>query len=147
MYGSNQKREGHINLRKIAGTPAGCPRDTRRDKQGSTGRVSRGLPVVYYRKTDQKRAFLPGHRPGVPGTPGRPGGFQKSYVIFSYVPFLLPIQAVKVPICGGFPVENTTNKQPPQGSSKGDFSVRVRFRGVLSTVEEVLRVRFCRSLS
>ena len=33
---------------------------------------------------------MPGHRPGVPGTPGHPGGFQKIYVIFSYVPFLLP---------------------------------------------------------
>ena len=33
---------------------------------------------------------MPGHRPGVPGTPGRPGGFQKIYVIFPSVPFLLP---------------------------------------------------------
>ena len=33
---------------------------------------------------------MPGHRPGVPRTPGHPGGFQKIYVIFSYVPFLLP---------------------------------------------------------
>ena len=33
---------------------------------------------------------MPGYRPGVPGTPGHPGGFQKIYVIFSYVPFLLP---------------------------------------------------------
>ena len=37
---------------------------------------------------------MPGHRPGVPGTPGRPGRFQKFYVIFSYVPFLLPIKEV-----------------------------------------------------
>ena len=36
---------------------------------------------------------MPGHRPGVPGTPGHPGGFQKIYVIVSYVPFLLPINA------------------------------------------------------
>ena len=35
---------------------------------------------------------MSGHRPGVPGTPGRPGAFQKFYVIFSYVPFLLPRQ-------------------------------------------------------
>ena len=78
-----------MNLRKIPGTPAGCPWDTRRDKQGSTGRCPRDFPVIYCRKTD-RRAFLPGHRPGVPGTPGHPGGVQKIYVIFSYVPFLLP---------------------------------------------------------
>ena len=34
-------------------------------------------------------------------------------------------------------------KQPPQSSSKGNFFVRVRFGRVPSTVEEVLRVRFC----
>ena len=33
-------------------------------------------------------------------------------------------------------------KQPPQSSIKGNFYVRVRFRGVSSTVEEVVRVRF-----
>ena len=38
---------------------------------------------------------MPGHRPGVPGTPGHPGGFQKINVIFSYVPFLLPISEPK----------------------------------------------------
>ena len=52
--------------------------------------VSHKLPVVYYRKIDRKRDILPGHRPGAPGTPGRPGDFQEFYVIFSYVPFLLP---------------------------------------------------------
>ena len=34
---------------------------------------------------------MPGHRPGVSVTPGRPVGFQKLSVIFSDVPFLLPI--------------------------------------------------------
>ena len=29
--------------------------------------MSQGLPVVYYRKTDQKRAFLPGHGRVSPG--------------------------------------------------------------------------------
>ena len=34
-------------------------------------------------------------------------------------------------------------KQPPQSSSKaGNFFVQVRFGGVSSTVEEVVRVRF-----
>ena len=38
-------------------------------------------------------------------------------------------------------------RQPPQSSSKGSFFVRVRFGGVPSTVEEVVRVRFCCLLS
>ena len=38
-------------------------------------------------------------------------------------------------------------KQPPQSFSKGNFFVRVRFGGVPSTVEEVVRVRFCCLLS
>ena len=47
------------------------------------------------------------------------------------VRFLVRFPAVKVPIFGGFPVENPTNKkQPPQSSSKGNFFVRVRFGGV-----------------
>ena len=81
-----QERTRHINLRKIPGTPAGCPWDTRRDKQVSTGRCPRNFLLF----TIEELPFLPGHRPGVPGTPERPGDFQKIYVIFSYVPFLLP---------------------------------------------------------
>ena len=38
-------------------------------------------------------------------------------------------------------------KQPPQSSSKENFFVRVRFGGVPSTVEEVVRVRLCCLLS
>ena len=53
--------------------------------------VERSEPLSC-RQTDRKKALLLGHRPGVPGTPGRPGGFQKIYVCFSYMPFLLPIQ-------------------------------------------------------
>ena len=86
------------------------PRDTGRvslgHPAGQTGvyrPVSQGLPVIYYRKIDRKRAFLPGHRPGVPGTSGRPGGFRKFYVILSYVPFLLPINFhCWVRVLGGF---------------------------------------------
>ena len=47
-YNQERKRR-HMNLRKIVGAPAGCPWNTRWDKQGSTGRspaVSHGLPVV-----------------------------------------------------------------------------------------------------
>ena len=81
-----RKEKRHINLRKIIRTPAGCPWDTRRDKQGSTGRCPRNFLLFAI----EKLTILPGHRPGVPETPGRSGGFQKFYVIFSYVPFLLP---------------------------------------------------------
>ena len=81
-----QERTGHINLRKLPGTPAGCPWDTRRDKKGSTGRCPRNFLLF----TIEELPFLPGHRPGVPGTPRRPGDFQKIYENFSYVPFLLP---------------------------------------------------------
>ena len=38
-------------------------------------------------------------------------------------------------------------RQLPQSFSKGDFFIRVRFGGVLSTVEEAVRVRFCPFLS
>ena len=37
--------------------------------------------------------------------------------------------------------------KPPQSSSEGTFFVRIRFGGVPSTVEEVVRVRFCCLLS
>ena len=70
--------------------------NTHRGKHRSGGAqvyrpVSQGFPVICYRIIQRKGAFSTGHRPGVPGTPGHPGGFQKFYVIFSYVPFLLPI--------------------------------------------------------
>ena len=42
------------------------------------------------------------------------------------------------PNFGGFPVENPTNKaNRPQSSSKGNFFVRVRFGGVLSTLKRL----------
>ena len=43
----------------------------------------------------------------------------------------------------GSQLRTQLRKQPPQSSSKGNFFVRVRFQGVPSTVEEVVRVRFC----
>ena len=45
-YAVVQERERHINLGKILGTPAGCPRDTRRNKQGSTGRCPRDFLLL-----------------------------------------------------------------------------------------------------
>ena len=84
---SVQERKGHINLRKCPGHRPGVP-------GGTNGGLPAGVPgtscyLLY--KNGQKRAFLPGHRPGVPGTPVHRGGFHKFHVIFSYVPFLLPI--------------------------------------------------------
>ena len=82
---SGKKRP--INLRKILGKPAGCPWDSRRDIQ-CTGRCSRDFLFFFFLILKKKLTFLPGHRPGVPGTPSCPRGFQKFYVIFSFVPFL-----------------------------------------------------------
>ena len=50
-----QERKRHINL-KIPGTPAGCPWDTRPDKQGSTGWCSRGSCCLLL-KTDRDWHF------------------------------------------------------------------------------------------
>ena len=52
-----QERKGHINLRKIPGTPAGCPWDTRRDKQGSTGRCPRDFLLFTIEKRTEKGNF------------------------------------------------------------------------------------------
>ena len=59
------------------------------------------------------------------------------------------LQAVKVPIFGRFPLHLGTQltRQPPPSSCKGNLFVRVRFGGVLNTVEEVVQVRICCLLS
>ena len=72
-----QERKRRINLRKIPRTPAGRPWDTRRDNRGLPAGVP-GISCYLLEKNGQKRAS--GHR----------GGFQKFYMIFSYVPILLP---------------------------------------------------------
>ena len=53
----NQERKRHIKLKKIVGTPAGCPWDTRRDKQGSTDRCPRDVLFFCFRETDRKGQF------------------------------------------------------------------------------------------
>ena len=53
----DQERKRHINLRKLLGTPAGCPRDTRRDKQGSTGRCPRNFLLFTVEKLTEKGNF------------------------------------------------------------------------------------------
>ena len=84
-FKKNARDTGRVSL----GHPAG--------QTGVYRPVSQGVPVNYYRKTLRKgHFFFPGHRPGVPGTPGHPGGFQKIYVIFSYVPFLLSMISFKL---------------------------------------------------
>ena len=52
-----RERKGHINLRKIPGTPAGCPWDTRRDKQGSTGRCPGDFLLFTIEKRTEKGIF------------------------------------------------------------------------------------------
>ena len=59
------------------------------------------------------------------------------------VRFRLRFQAVKVSIFSGLPLGTQLTRQPPQSSSKGNLFVRVRLGGVPSTVEKVIRVRFC----
>ena len=84
------KKRAH-KLKKVAGTPAGCPSDTWQDKQGSTGRCPRESLLFSVQKLTEKG--ISARTPAwCPGTAGQPGGFQKSYVIFYYVPFLLPAQ-------------------------------------------------------
>ena len=84
---ANQERKRHIKLRKILRTPAGCSWDTRRDKQGSTSRC----PKDFLLFAVEKLGPFAGTPAGCPkNSPACPGGFQKFYVICSYVPFLLP---------------------------------------------------------
>ena len=99
--GVGQERKRHINLGNHFGTPAGCPCDTRRDKQGSTGRCPRNfLLFVYYRKTDifcRDTGRVSQAHPAVQG-------FQKFYAIFSFVPFLLPRWVPDLILIGFLPI-------------------------------------------
>ena len=80
-------RKKHMSLRKITRTLAGCPCDTRRDKQGSTGWCPKKNLVVYFRKIDRQGhlSIYPGHRPVVPTRPSR--GASEILCDLSYVPF------------------------------------------------------------
>ena len=63
------------NLKKILGTPAWCPWDNQRDKQGSTGRCPRNCLLFTVDKPTNIGHFLA-------GTPaGCPGGLEKFCVI------------------------------------------------------------------
>ena len=61
-----QERKGHINLRKIPGTPAGCPWDTRRDKQGSTGRCPRDFLLFFAIEKQTEKGTFAGTPAGCP---------------------------------------------------------------------------------
>ena len=78
------KKKAHKH-EKVPGTPAGCPWDTLRDKQGCTGRCPRDLLLSAREKLTQKRAFLLGHRLGVPGTPRRPVFLIRKFMCVFYV--------------------------------------------------------------
>ena len=49
----NRKKKAH-KLKKILGTPAGCPWDTQRDKQGSTGQCPRDFLLFALEKLREK---------------------------------------------------------------------------------------------
>ena len=63
----------------------GWGRSSTRDQKTRTRESKRHINL---RKLSGQRPGAP--RPGVPGTPDHAGVFQKVYVIFSRVPFLLP---------------------------------------------------------
>ena len=80
----SRERERHINLRNILGTP-----DTRRDKQGSTGRCPRDVVLSNIEKLTEKGNFA--------GTPARcprdarpSRGFSEIYVFFFLCAFSAP---------------------------------------------------------
>ena len=80
-----------MNLRESLGHRPGVFGTASRTNMGSTGQYPRDFLLFSQEKSTEKGVnLLPGHRPGVPGTPGHPGGCQKLYVIFFYVPLLLP---------------------------------------------------------
>ena len=53
-----QQRKGHINSRKVPGTPAGCPRHSQRDRYGVYWLVSQGFPVDDCTKLTEKGIFV-----------------------------------------------------------------------------------------
>ena len=82
----SQERKRHINLRKILGTPAGCPWDTRLGQTGVYQPEPQRFPVVYKRRA----TIFAGTLARCPRDAQAVQGLQKIYVIFSYGPFLLP---------------------------------------------------------
>ena len=69
-------KKGHINLRKIPGTPAGVP-------------VSQGYPIVYEREIDRKGRLAPGAQAGCPRDSRPSRELSEIECVVSYVPYLL----------------------------------------------------------
>ena len=84
-----QERKGHINLREMPGTPAGCPRDTRRDKRGSTGRCPRDFLLVTIEKRTEKAIFA-GTPAGCPRDTRPSRGFSEILCDFFLCAFSAP---------------------------------------------------------
>ena len=88
---SSQERKGHINLRKIPGTPSGCPWDIRRDKQGSTGRCPRDFLLFTIEKRTEKGIFA-GTPAGCPRDTRPSRGFSEILCDFFLCAFSAPYQ-------------------------------------------------------
>ena len=84
-----QERKGHINLRKVLGTPAGCPWDTRRDKRGSTGRCPRDFLLIAIEKRTEKAIFA-GTPAGCPRDTRPSRGFSEILCDFFLCAFSAP---------------------------------------------------------
>ena len=94
--------------------------------------VSQGFPVICFRKMDRKGHLCWDTGWGVPGTPGHPGCFQKFYVIFSNVPFLLPIhRRLKFIQCRTGVGRPHSTKLEANGCSRKCPLHLVRFNGVV----------------
>ena len=83
------ERKRRIKLRKILGTPAGCPWDTRRDKQGSIGRCPMDFLLFTIEQLTERGPFAMTPA-GCPRDTWLSKGFQKFCVIISCVPSLVP---------------------------------------------------------
>ena len=94
-----QERKRHINLRKIPGTPAGCPWDTRRDKQGSTGRCPRDFLLFTIEKGTEKGIFA-GTPAGCPRDTRPSRGFSEILCDFFLCAFSAPYYSAMCPSAG-----------------------------------------------
>ena len=113
-----QERRRHINLRKIPGTPAGCSWDTRRDKQGSTGRCPRNLLLFAIEKRTEKGIFA-GTPAGCPRDTRPCRGFSEIFCDFFLCAFSAPYYS-KLPAFPEtpFPREGAQNVLSPRGGCK-----------------------------
>ena len=95
-----QERTRHINLRKIPGTLARCPWDTRRNTQGSTGRCPDFLLANVEKRTE--KGIFAGTPAGCPrnAPPSSPGGFSEILCDFFFLMCLFCSLIFLVVHCG-----------------------------------------------